>query len=294
MTEEVQVTENVTQPAQEVVTQPQAETPPWLEKKTTETPATQEGTPATTTPNEQEEQRKARGGFQRRIDELVREREYERSEKQKLMDLLAKQTGQQQPQQQPSQAQANTAPTLEQFDSYEKYLAAFAKWEARQVYEEMTKAEREKAEKDAQEVRQRQGVEQQQRAIAEQQTTLNKLSVEAEKKYPDFAERVFDTSGDLPISSVVAQAALEAGASGMDVLYYLGTHHEEAQRIAKLSPTAQLREFGKLEVSLAKQQSAAPAPINPVGGKKVTSDNPSSNDDMKTWIAKRNRQLGRK
>lgn len=292
MTEEVQVVENVTPPAQEVVTQPQADTPPWAQK--TEKPATQEGTPATTPNNEQEEQRKARGGFQRRIDELVREREYERAQNQRLMDMLAKQSGQQQPQQPQSSEKADTAPTLEQFDSYEKYLAAFAKWEARQVYQELTKADREKAEKEAQEARQRQSVEQHQRAIVEQQQTLNKLSVEAEKKYPDFAERVFDTSGDLPISTVVATAALEAGAAGMDVLYYLGTHHEEAQRIAKLSPTAQLREFGKLEVSLSKQQSSAPAPINPVGGKKVTSDNPSSEDDMKTWIAKRNRQLGRK
>lgn len=293
-TETEVIEQNVTQPAEEVVTQSQAEVPPW-EQKTTETPATQEQSKEATTPNEQEEQRKVRGGFQRRIDELVREREHERAEKQKLLDVLAKQAGQQpQPQQPAGESKTEQAPTLEQFDSYEKYLAAHARWEAKAVFEEQRKADQARAEKEQAEAKQRETVEQQKRRVAEQSATLNKLTVEAEKKYPDFAEKVFDYSGDLPISETIIEVALEAGATGMDVLYHLGTHHEEAQRIAKLSPAAQAREFGKLEVSLSKQTSGAPAPISPVAGKKASTDLPSSSDDMGSWIAKRNRQLGRK
>jgi hypothetical protein len=291
MNAEVDVSQNVTQPAQEVVTQPQAETPPW-EQNRTETPATQQGTPATTQ-NDQDEQRKSRGGFQRRIDELVREREYERAEKQRLHDLLARQTGQQ-TQQPQSESQAQQPPTLEQFDSYEKYLAAYARWEAKAVYEEQRQADQARAQKQQGETRQREIVEQQHRALIAQQQALNKMTSDAERKYPDFYEKVFEQPPDVvPISSMVANAILESE-QGMDVAYYLGTHPEDAQRIAKLSPTAQLREFGKLEVSLSKAQSAAPAPINPIGGRQAGNELPSANDDMKTWIAKRNRQLGRK
>lgn len=284
---------NVTQPAEEVVSVAPAETPPW-EQTTTETSAPQQGTQQPATPNEQEEQRRARGGFQRRIDELVREREHERSEKQKLLDVLARQAGQQ-AQPAPSATNADVEPKIENFDSYEKYLGAHARWSARQEYQEQDKLRQERTQREQAEAQQRQTVEQQQRAIYEQHATLNKITAEAEKKYPDFYEKVFEQPPDvMPISPVVGQAILKSK-DGADIAYYLGTHPEEAHRIYKLDPVEQLVEIGSLRSSLAKQQSAAPAPINPVTGKKATSsDLPSSNDDMKTWIAKRNRQLGRK
>lgn len=285
---------NVTQPAEEVVSVAPAEAPPW-EQKTTETPAPQQGTQQPATPNEQEEQRRARGGFQRRIDELVREREHERSEKQKLLDVLARQAGQQAQQPAPSATNADVEPKIENFDSYEKYLGAHARWSARQEYQEQDKIRQERMQREQAEAQQRQTVEQQQRAIYEQHATLNKITAEAEKKYPDFYEKVFEQPPDvMPISPVVGQAILKSK-DGADIAYYLGTHPEEAHRIYKLDPVEQLVEIGSLRSSLAKQQSAAPAPINPISGKKATSsDLPSSNDDMKTWIAKRNRQLGRK
>lgn len=278
---------NVTPPAQEVVTQQPAATPPW-ERNDVDTPANQQGTQQAT-PNDQEEQRKARGGFQRRIDELVREREHERGEKQRLFDLLAKQSSGQQPQ--PQSTQTNAAPTLEQFDSYEKYLAAATKWEARNVYEEMTKADREKAQKTEAETRQRQAQETHYKAMVEQQKQLHTISTEAEKKYPDFHDVAF---ADVPIAPVVGMAILESEVAA-DLMYHLGKNKAEAQRLSKLSPTSALRELGKIEASLQRQQqSSAPAPINPISGKQASNDAPSANDDMKTWIAKRNRQLGRK
>jgi len=114
------------------------------------------------------------------------------------------------------------------------------------------------------------------------------------KKYPDFFEKVFNQSPDVvPITPIIGEAILESDI-GQDVAYYLGTHPAEAQRLAKLSPTAALREFGKIEASLSKPQSSAPKPITPINGKQAPSDDPLESDDMATYIAKRNRQLGRK
>jgi hypothetical protein len=51
--------------------------------------------------------------------------------------------------------------------------------------------------------------------------------------------------------------------------------------------------MGRLETKLQKTKSLAPAPIDPVSGSNNSSSSPSEKDDMKTWIAKRNKQLGK-
>lgn len=279
MNEVTELQNEVTQVAEEPV---QAETPPWEEKKV-ETPATQHSDP-------EEHLKKARGGFQKRIDELVREREYERSEKQKLLELLSRQQpAQQQPQTQ-TQVSGDDVPNLENFNDYGKYMAAMARYEARQEHMALRKQEQEAAAKTQHEKL----IADQHRQMVEKQKTLRQMTEAAEKKYPDFFEKVFNQSPEImPITPIIGEAILESDV-GQDVAYYLGTHPEEAQRLAKLSPTAALREFGKIEASLVKQQSAAPKPISPVSGKQVSSNDILESDDMATYIAKRNKQLGRR
>jgi hypothetical protein len=81
---------------------------------------------------------------------------------------------------------------------------------------------------------------------------------------------------------------------GEEIAYYLGKNKAEARRIAGLTPVAMIREIGKLEVTLkAASKSNAPAPINPLTGRKAGNDRHSPDDDMKTFIAKRNKELGR-
>lgn len=279
--------QEVTQTAEESTQEPQAELPPW--KENTEQPATQKQEHS----DPEEHLKKARGGFQRRIDELVREREYERAEKQKLFDMLSKY---QQPAQQATQQTATAkaddgAPNLDNFDDYGKYLAAMARYEARQEHEALRKQEQELTAKAQHEKL----VAEQHSRMVEKQKTLKTMTESAEKKYPDFFEKVFNQSPDvMPITPIIGEAILESDI-GQDVAYYLATHTSEAQRLAKLSPTAALREFGKIEATLEKQQqSSAPKPITPIGGKQVSTDDPLDSDDMATYIAKRNRQLGRK
>lgn len=276
--------QDVTPAAEELAHEPQAETPPWMEK--TETPATQK----TDHQDPDEHLKKARGGFQRRIDELVREREYERAEKQKLFDLLNRQPSNQAPQTQVNPKTDDGLPNLDSFDDYGKYLSAVARYEARQEHAALRKQEEETQAKTRHET----VVADQHRRMVEKQTTLRTMTETAEKKYPDFFDKVFNQSPDvMPITPIIGEAILESDI-GQDVAYYLATHTSEAQRLAKLSPTAALREFGKIEASLITQQSSAPKPITPVGGKQMSSDAISDSDDMATYIAKRNKQLGRK
>ena len=83
-----------------------------------------------------------------------------------------------------------------------------------------------------------------------------------------------------------------------DIAYHLGSHPKEAQRIAALSPLSQIREIGKLEAKLLaepakpKAPSKAPAPITPLTGvAQVATEVPSEQDDMATWIKKRQKQV---
>lgn len=281
---QVDIQQDVTQAAEEPAHEPQAETPPWLEK--TETTAPQK----TDSQDPDEHLKKARGGFQRRIDELVREREYERAEKQKLFELLNRQPSNQAPQTQVSPKADDGIPNLDNFDDYGKYLSAVARYEARQEHAELRKqAEDLLAKKQHETV-----VADQHRRMVEKQTTLKTMTEAAEKKYPDFFDKVFNQSPDvMPITPIIGEAILESDI-GQDVAYYLATHTSEAQRLAKLSPTAALREFGKIEASLSKPQSGAPQPINPLNGKRGAEDTKiGPNEDFESFLKKRNKQLGR-
>ena len=120
------------------------------------------------------------------------------------------------------------------------------------------------------------------------------------EKYEDFEEVV--TSDNLKITPIMRDAIFELDdqETQAEVTYYLGMNPKEAQRIAKLTPIRQIAEVGKLEAKLAskptptKRPSAAPAPIAPVGGSSANSNTLTGNESMKDFIAKRNKQLGRK
>lgn len=89
---------------------------------------------------------------------------------------------------------------------------------------------------------------------------------EAKEKYDDF-EQVAQNR-NLPVTSEMA-SAIVTSEIGPDILYHLGSNPKEADRIARLSPVAQVKEIGKLEAKLTaepptKKVSSAPAPITPV------------------------------
>lgn len=166
-------------------------------------------------------------------------------------------------------AESAGPPKQEDFQTTEDYRRAEARW----MVQEEIKAIREEAERSKQ-------IE----AVKQREATWEQRQAKASEKYEDFAEVAL--ADDLSISPVMAEAMKDSD-MGPDVAYYLGKNPAEAERIAKLSPAAQVREIGKIEARLevkasepAKRPSKAPAPIEPVGG-----GSPSSTDVSKMSMA---------
>lgn len=75
---------------------------------------------------------------------------------------------------------------------------------------------------------------------------------DARKQHSDFDEVLDDVAfPDTPAIRAVQQAFYESE-TGAELLYHLAAHPEEATRLSKLTPTAALRELGKIEAGLIK------------------------------------------
>jgi hypothetical protein len=173
------------------------------------------------------------------------------------------------------------APKLEQFDDIEKYAEAKAEFAKKQVLKDYEAKQR----TTAQQAQQKQLV-----SAWEEKVTA------AESKYDDFEEVVGEIQPTHPLTVAIMREE-----NGADVAYYLAKNQKEALRLAGMQPIDQILAIGKLAAKLtleppvAKQPSKAPPPIAPVSGKAAApSDEISDDDDMKTFIKKRERQLGRR
>lgn len=90
-------------------------------------------------------------------------------------------------------------------------------------------------------------------------------------KYKDFEERTdYILYGDgFPSNRAMAEAIVESSYKD-DILYFLGTHVKEAERIASLNPVSAAKEIAKIEVRFDSRKKSnitkAPAPLKPLGG----------------------------
>jgi hypothetical protein len=167
----------------------------------------------------------------------------------------------------------------EQFDTTEAYVEALATAKAQEL------------------IRHREMTSQQ----AEINAAYSDREEEAREKYDDFEQVAYNPR--IPITDSMAET-IRASEIGPDVIYFLGSNPKEAERISKLTPLAQAKEIGKLEVKLTasppvKKTSSAPAPITPVtargsGSPAYDTTDPRSTKTMTTsqWIeAERQRQV---
>lgn len=191
---------------------------------------------------------------------------------------------------QPPKPTADEAPKRENFESYEDYIRA----DARYVAKEELKAGRE-AQTNAEQEKHKQ---------EREKTITDRYSSAVEKaatQYEDFEDN-FTSLLRMSIPTEVAVQMREAIAESdqaPELLHYLATNPQDAQRIAKLSPTRAAAEIGKLETKLqpapvpAKPASVsrAPAPIEPLaGGVSAVSDKaPDDPDEYKRWHDERER-----
>jgi hypothetical protein len=201
-------------------------------------------------------------GVQKRIDELVRQREEEKAEKLRLLALVEQyQKPKQELEAKPDDEDpAPQRPTREAFadpTGYEQALADYADakadWSARHAVQEALAAEAKKTE-------QRQ-IEDGQRLTREAYAKRVEKAVE---EYPDY--KAVAESPDVMVSIPMAHAILHSE-HGPKIAYHLGKNPEEAKRISTLSPPVQLIEMGLLVARLtmpsAPAAKEAPAPQKP-------------------------------
>jgi hypothetical protein len=184
-------------------------------------------------------------GVHNRIGELTREKHEARREAEFWREQALKNK---QPEAKESQG-ADVPLTLEAFDyDQEKYLAALAEKKAQEIFQ---KAETERQQAEAK--RQR-----------EQAVQSFKEKADAfAAQHEDFADVVYGNP-ELQINDAMAEYIQQSDA-GPQVAYHLGTHPDEAARIAGLSPFAAGAALARLEDRLtatsAPQVPAQPAQI---------------------------------
>ena len=156
--------------------------------------------------------------------------------------------------QQSAPGSADKAPDLSDFGDINEFISAKVGWELKQA--EVQK----KTKEDQDNQRNRQ---------AEIDKSYNRKVAKTTEKYPDFHEVLQDANFELPIPVL---DSIKESEYGPEVAYYLAKNSSEAERIAKLSVTAAIREIGKLEVKLntvaptqtkTKHVTQAPEPIKP-------------------------------
>ncbi len=288
VTSEAPVVEDAPAPAKSVDTPKPEEAKP--EETTAEAPKVDESEDSTEGEQETKETPKKPNKLQERFSKLTSDRDAARQEAEYWRRVALEA---QQPKEQPAQTTptADAEPQLDQFQTELDYAKAHAKWVARQEAKAIIEMER----------AQRQAAEQQAKAQELVQTYQARIE-EARTRYADY-EEVMVTAPEVPLPAHLSQALLESD-FGPDVAYRLAKDPQKVQRLVTLSPTAALREIGRIEAEIEAGRktkaipsvSNAPEPIRPVDAKTSTpsrDSEPGPDRPYAEWLAWRNRQAKR-
>jgi hypothetical protein len=234
------------------------------------------------------ERPKGKGGFQKRIDKLIREKsgleERAAAAERKAADLEARQ-----PKEEAKKPAVQGEPVRSEFATDEEYIKAQARWEVRQELKEQKAAE-ERATEEAR--------------IQATYKAYNDRLLEARSHIEDFDEKMA-TAGDLKVPQSVYLSIIEME-NGPEVAIYLAEHPEMAAELMEMSPLRATANVWKLSESLAPEEkeekeekppvvekivSKAPPPIKPVGGGSTKSSVPLGEMSMRDY--KKARAAGR-
>ena len=211
----------------------------------------------------------------KRIDKIVWQREEARRE----AEHWKKQAQAVKPEPKPEFVDPNKPNVNDpKFSSYDEYTEALAEWK---IEQRLQKAHSEYQTRTESEKRN------------ESLKVFNERADKVRTKYPDYDE-LFENAN---VSEAMAGTILESE-NGPEIVVYLSKNPDVANRIAMLSPTQAAREIGKIEAKLdsllvTKTVTDASPPLNPVKPKGDTDTGLSDNIDVKTWMKRRNKQLGR-
>lgn len=169
-------------------------------------------------------------------------------------------------------AQASQPPKESDFADYNDFLMAAGAFHAAKAWDD--RQTRDVDEKISAHERQLQEIqEQQKREVAQ---NWDAAATEARNRYADFDNVALNPQ--LPVTQEMGEL-ITSSDTGADVLYFLGTHPQEAARIATLTPLEQARALGAIEARLSlpkpNTQTKAPDPISPLKGKAGALKDPS-------------------
>lgn len=204
-------------------------------------------------------------GYPKRIAELTwraneakREADVLREQNARMLALLERATGKQQPEPVPAAPQPQTLvpPKWEDFESEEDFQSAMVDYRV-----ELKLQQRD------QKAQEQQKQQQQQQSQAEMQRVWNERVAAQKAQFQDFDSVVYGSK--VPITDAMASAIM-ASEQGPAIAYHLGSNPTEAARIAKLEPYAAAAAIGRLETTLTKLEprkiTNAPPPIKTVNG----------------------------
>lgn len=171
-------------------------------------------------------------------------------------------------------------PVVDQFETYEDFVDALTDWKV-----------------DLRDHRATVQTRQQEVASKQEQST-----VKARQTYADFDEVTAETPPFRYPDSTIE--ALRDSDHSADLLYHLCKNTAEAEKLAKLTPLAQIKELGRLEAKFEQKPAPtppprrvtqAPEPVAAVGGKHSVAPDPDnlSDDEWLTQERERLRKQGR-
>jgi hypothetical protein len=233
--------------------------------------------PADTAAKDPNEQKRSGGGFQKRIDRLTRENDQAWSVANRALTLLEER-------QQPT-VPTNDEPQQSQFKTYEDYLKAVSRYEARQEASRQSQEADQRIEQRAQE------------ADAQRRSDEFKSRLAREGKAIEGFGEILDTLYDptFAVSPTMAQYLIEADKPA-HLAQWLVENEDEARRISRLNPIAAAKELTRVEADLAKPVSRAtkaPAPppgVPGAGGVAATKIETMSHADLKVLVGKWSRR----
>lgn len=202
-------------------------------------------------------------------------------------------------------APGSEEPTLDSFLSagktYEHWLDARIEWRARQIADataqQTLQAERVRAEQAAQA-----------RVFHEAQASFPQRVEAAKQKFPDYDDVVANNES-VRLSPVMQDIALRSP-QGAEIMYWLGTHPQEANEIGAMTASYPPQAYPLVERYLTSQlagagaprtgaqavvpSSSAPAPITPVGGGSTQSTSPLDEAPLGDYIRRRTAEISRR
>lgn len=190
------------------------------------------------------------------------------------------------------QRDPNAPPQQEDFDRYDDFVKANAKWEARQ---EFTRLQQEREQQEAQLSYQR--------SIQEFDAHAMKAAMQYENPEAVFAAMKDDS---IPISPAMGQAILYLADQGPEVVLHLSQNRQEATRLFNMPPAQAGIEIMRIAHKLNQASAAPSAPthampsqVRPTAVPQIRGsapgsdldDMPNDKDDMATWMRKETNRM---